>query len=500
MTKYTYIPPDAITDPDILQRIEQQEARLKGAIYGISSEASFYYTLLLHARPKVAYREYKGVPIPTACTDGEQIIFGLEFIETLTLPQVTAVLKHEVMHMALGHVWRGRGRPPRIFNIGADTTINKHLDVSILPGWTVRIPELEELSAEEITSVLLDEARQGKPREVAPHDDLISFPLDALEKCPHCGGTGQEPGGGSPDDGQGGQNGQDGQGKGGQQGQGQGGNSPGQGNGQGQDGNSTGQGGSNGHQHGQGNGHQHGPNGQPCSCCGGSGWRMPTSGDPMKDASDIKAWGENLQASWRHNLQNAIKVGRQKGDLPAGMELLADEVEPHINWRTQLWQYIETARNDYGDLDVRLLNAGIPCEDLEVEHLRAAIGMDTSGSMYHDLTEIVSELKGMKSTYPSVALDLWWIDARADGPYHLEADTPLPPATGGGGTDFRPFFRAVEELAETEERHQLMIYFTDGYGDFPTEEIPGTKTLWIVVAGGLASDQFPFGDVIRIVE
>ena len=43
-----------------------------------------------------------------------------------------------------------------------------------------------------------------------------------------------------------------------------------------------------------------------------------------------------------------------------------------------------------------------------------------------------------------------------------------------------------------------MIYMTDGYGDFP-EECP-VPTLWAVPESGLKSENFPFGEVLRIPE
>ena len=40
---------------------------------------------------------------------------------------------------------------------------------------------------------------------------------------------------------------------------------------------------------------------------------------------------------------------------------------------------------------------------------------------------------------------------------------------GGGGTDFRPAFRHIDELVESGEFARLggVLYFTDGYGVFP---------------------------------
>ena len=44
--------------------------------------------------------------------------------------------------------------------------------------------------------------------------------------------------------------------------------------------------------------------------------------------------------------------------------------------------------------------------------------------------------------------------------------------------------------------NKVLIYLTDGYGNFP-KEAPA-PTMWIVCKDGLETKQFPFGDVIRI--
>jgi len=194
-------------------------------------------------------------------------------------------------------------------------------------------------------------------------------------------------------------------------------------------------------------------------------------------------------------MHTAAEVARSQGKSPAGMELMIAEAEPIMDWRSKLWRYIEPARNDFGDLDVRLLNYGLASEGLESEHLHAAVALDTSGSMYGDLGLLYAELKSIQATYPSIRLDMWFVDAAAYGPYELDGESELPGPTGGGGTSFIPFFEEVEEL---EIKPRLLIYFTDGYGTFPSEEPEDATMLWLVVPGGAQDDAFPFGEVIRM--
>lgn len=60
----------------------------------------------------------------TACTDGKLIIFGRAFLEKLTHEETQFILLHEVLHIILGHVYRGRDLDHLRFNVACDIVIN----------------------------------------------------------------------------------------------------------------------------------------------------------------------------------------------------------------------------------------------------------------------------------------------------------------------------------------------------------------------------------------
>ena len=62
--------------------------------------------------------------VPTACTDGERIIFGTEFFLNLTWTEAAFVIAHEVWHMANLHIPRLQARDPQLWNIATDHWIN----------------------------------------------------------------------------------------------------------------------------------------------------------------------------------------------------------------------------------------------------------------------------------------------------------------------------------------------------------------------------------------
>jgi len=78
----------------------------------------------------------------------------------------------------------------------------------------------------------------------------------------------------------------------------------------------------------------------------------------------------------------------------------------------------------------------------------------------------------------------------------LDLEGEIPPPEGGGGTDFRPFFDAIA-ATWGGQNEAVCVYLTDGYGDFP-EKIPQLPILWVIIPGGLDTDEFPYGEVVRL--
>ena len=209
-----------------------------------------------------------------------------------------------------------------------------------------------------------------------------------------------------------------------------------------------------------------------------------------------------LEAHWKQAIQQAQVVARSqsKGDLPVGVSRHLHEIaEPQLDWRSQLWRYLVHTPNDYRGFDRRFVHQGLYLEHLEGESVEVFCCIDTSGSVGEtELALFMGELRGILSAYPMLRCQLWYADAECYGPYPLESDSEIPAPEGGGGTDFRPFFRAVKE---TWSRHQeaVCVYLTDGYGDFPESE-PELPVLWVVIPGGLESAAFPYGEVVRLRE
>jgi len=96
-----------------------------------------------------------------------------------------------------------------------------------------------------------------------------------------------------------------------------------------------------------------------------------------------------------------------------------------------------------------------------------------------------------------VNISLYYCDASVDGPYSLDGKRKVSfQPLGFGGTSFEPVFEALDALALTG-RPDCIVYFTDGYGDFP-DKPPPIQTLWLLVDNGISESDVPFGKAIKM--
>jgi predicted metal-dependent peptidase len=209
---------------------------------------------------------------------------------------------------------------------------------------------------------------------------------------------------------------------------------------------------------------------------------------------------EQLETHWRNALKQAgIVASAGQGTQPLGIEReLSMLSESKIDWHAYLWRFLVRTPTDFQGFDRRQISQGYYLEALEGESVSIAVAVDTSGSIIGaEINAFMSEIQGILRSYPHIHCNLYYADASLYGPYSLSPDSPIPPPRGSGGTDFRPFFKAIE-IAGTDERPEACVYLTDGYGFFPSSP-PQIPTLWVITAGGIGLDELPFGEGIRLL-
>lgn len=82
--------------------------------------------------------------VPTAYTDGANVKYGREFIETLSEQELRAVILHENLHKAFRHttVWKHLYKEwPQVANMACDYVINLMIHDSDTTGNDVKLPE-----------------------------------------------------------------------------------------------------------------------------------------------------------------------------------------------------------------------------------------------------------------------------------------------------------------------------------------------------------------------
>lgn len=201
---------------------------------------------------------------------------------------------------------------------------------------------------------------------------------------------------------------------------------------------------------------------------------------------------------WAAAAVQAAQAAQAAGKLPGSLRRLVDEMlEPQIDWREKLAQFMHAARglSDYSWMrpQRRMLVYGTVLPSMEGRALGTLVAVsDDSGSVDSKMLQaLASEINGIAiSTSPEKLIHIS-CDARIN---HVAEFSPhdefVMTSNGGGGTDFRPPFAYVDEHGI---HPQCLIYLTDGYGPFPTEA-PPYPVLWVMTTKVVP----PWGEHVRI--
>lgn len=228
------------------------------------------------------------------------------------------------------------------------------------------------------------------------------------------------------------------------------------------------------------------PGGQDPGGCGGV--RAPAS---QADAA-------NQEADWQAATAAAEASARSRGDMPAGLARVCDQVvRPAADWKAVLREFVSrTARSDYSWTrpNRRFIAQGLYLPGLYSEELgEVLVLVDTSGSIGpNELAVFGNELDGILSSFDCTAtivyhdtgpqkVDNW---ASTDGPFKLEP-------VGGGGTSHSWL---PEWLAGRGDQPACIVCLTDMDTVFPDD--PGVPVLWAKV--GNYGEEPSFGRVVNL--
>lgn len=191
---------------------------------------------------------------------------------------------------------------------------------------------------------------------------------------------------------------------------------------------------------------------------------------------------EDLAQEWKELVIEAAHVAKSKGQFPSSLERLVDDIsKPKVPWYALLEQFVnEVIRDDYNELihDRRYVQYGIYLPDMFSEGCSVAVAIDTSGSIGPDeIQAFVSETVGILRSRNVRSIRIFACDAAVHLDETLNAWDSIPEDfPGGGGTDFRPVFDALED---SPQRPACLVYLTDGMGNYP-EDPPAYPVLWVM--------------------
>lgn len=210
---------------------------------------------------------------------------------------------------------------------------------------------------------------------------------------------------------------------------------------------------------------------------------------------------QELEEDWKLAVVQAAMAAKSQGNLPAGMEMLLDEIrKPKIDWKAALRRFVQAmVRNDYSwrKPEPRYLPLGIYLPSMVSEGMigEVVIGVDASGSVWDKKTqeEFGAEMNSIMEESKPERVHVIYFDAKVQSvkTYERGEEIQIKPK-GGGGTDFRCIFTWMKKNDITP---CCLIVLTDLMGDFP-KHAPEFPVLWATIYDGIA----PFGEVIRIQE
>ena len=189
-------------------------------------------------------------------------------------------------------------------------------------------------------------------------------------------------------------------------------------------------------------------------------------------------------------MQNLREVNREKYDYTAFLKKFAVMGEV-MKINDDEFDYIFYT---YGLKLYKKVPLVEPLEYKDVKRIREfVIAIDTSGSTSGELVQKFVQktyniLKSTESFFSKINLHIIQCDAKIQEHVKItnqvEFDRYISAMEiyGLGGTDFRPVFTLVDKLIEQREFTNLkgLVYFTDGYGDFPARK-PNYETAFVFV-------------------
>lgn len=407
------------------------ETKLSAARTKLILDKPFLGALVLRLPLKEANPEW----CETIATDARHFYYNADYIGTLKPAHIQFVLAHEALHCALSHFARRQHRDQKRWDIACDLAVNSLLIADGLepPPGALHDMGFDGLTAEEIYPFVHDEFDEPMDKHV--YDDVRK----------EQGKSKKDKGGDA----------------------------------------STGE-------------SQQPQDSQIGASANSESDRKNQGGlaeQPQPLTPDER---ETLSTQWQQRMAGAAQIAQQAGKMGGAMARLIDHLlQPQLPWRNLLAHHVSSiARDDYS-YSRPSTRRGDPAvyPSLRSAQINVTVILDISGSILdEDIQEFLTEVDAIKAQMRArIVLHACDVALVEGGPWIFEPweEVNLPREfIGGGGTSFEPAFSWVESQDLVPD---MMIYFTDGKGDFPVSA-PGFPVLWLVKG----KEPVPWGTRIQL--
>jgi len=400
----------------------------------------------------------------TMATDGERLIYDINFVDTIDVQEAKFGIVHEVGHVALKHHLRRGKRDFATWNQACDQAVNHILiDAGYHMPKSMPMPDpaFKDMGAEQIYQIMLAGQNSGNSgQSPKPHTDPVKLPPKDSSGQPGPTQPDSLPGSGKPGPGKSGKN---------QQGQQKGGN----------------------------------PSGPP------QPQQIPdvpnANGGLILDAPvDLNDLKEFQQAEENVDLivEQAAKTA---GNLPGSLNQIVKSNKEHTqNYRDLLRDFLEESLTpgDYTwEVPDRMWTAHdifLPGIEYEPELPQIIFAIDTSGSIGRKEKDIfANEISGVLEEFPCT-IKAMYCDTSVRHTQDLDSDD-LPidlQFRGGGGTQFYPVF---DYIKEHDLQPKAILYFSDmEVWSWDRCEDPGVPVLWMNTNRRKDDCKVPFGKIIPL--
>lgn len=438
------------------KKLEDLKYNARGILANVRREMLNQYPFFGAVAMSLDLVPVRDVRNPTACTDGTNIFFDIDFLSSLNDKEAVFVIAHEVFHCILLHLFRLKEFDnQQLANLAADMEANTRLkedghsliDGCILPD---KFGYKPGLTAEQYYKLL--------EKDVDKAMDMMSSNKNAQFDT-HC------------QEGQSMSNCEDGNGNGESS------------NGNGEDGNS---------------------NGENDANSDGKNVVVDKYGKVGLDSDFQPA----VKAESKEKIREAVVSAAQateksRGNVPDYIKTLVNQMtSPKISWKEVLANFFYKAAGNKSSWDRpnrRFVSQGVylPCHQNEA--LRAAVILDTSGSTANDISQFLTEVNTIVKLTNEYSLTVIQCDAEVQAVNTYTDANPLDlertkfEICGGGGTILKPAF---DKITDEQYDVDLIICFTDGYcEDFNNKtDLPNLPILWVISDKNNIADNIKIGD------